>query len=222
VPPVDSWHHLLNDRWVIDAVFPGLRGGYFVEAGACGGKHQSATYLLETELGWEGICVEPVTDYYRLLVQTRRCRTDDRCLWNTSDEFVPFARVTDDVARSGVADVNKNLADGDPRSGAWATTTVPKRTVTLVDLLTQHRAPPTIHYLGLDVEGAERKILEAFDFAGEFEILAVSIESDRCDDLLLDAGYVPAVNPFAPEPIDHYFLHPSLAPSRPDLLRDTT
>ena len=49
-----------NDRWVIEDVFPGKRRGFFIEAGAVMGKWGSSTYLLETELDWPGILVEPV------------------------------------------------------------------------------------------------------------------------------------------------------------------
>lgn len=100
---MESWHHLQNDRWITEVVFPGLRGGFFVEAGACGGKHQSATYVLETELGWDGICVEPGDYYYGLLVRTRQCRTDNRCLWSRTGDRVPFSSFPTDPALSRVS-----------------------------------------------------------------------------------------------------------------------
>ena len=64
---VEFGHELQNDRWAIEAVFPNLRGGYFVEAGACGGAQRSASYVLEREFGWNGICVEPEDSYFRVL-----------------------------------------------------------------------------------------------------------------------------------------------------------
>ena len=60
---------------------------------------------------------------------------------------------------------------------------IKKGTVTLADLLEQHNAPRTIHYLCLDVEGAEQTILEPFDFDGKWNILAISVEGSRCDEL---------------------------------------
>jgi FkbM family methyltransferase len=209
------WHGLLNDRWIVESVYPGLRGGYFVEAGACTGKQESATYVLETELGWDGICVEPVDFYFERLVEQRECATDSRCLWHTSGEEVTFAYVPDKAPRSGIEAVNKNLT----KEGFDAETErVTKPTVTLADLLAEHGAPETVHYLALDIEGAEEIVLGAFDFDGPRRILAISVEGPRCDDLLLAAGYVRAKNPFAPSRIDRYFLHPSLAGERPDLV----
>lgn len=214
------WHHLLNDRWVAELVFPGLRDGYFVEAGACAGKHQSATYVLETELGWDGICVEPVDAYYDLLVETRQCATDDRCLWHRGGESVPFALFPETMPLSGIAEANKNL-DGQAVAGAPART-VHKQTVTLHDLLAEHDAPSTIHYVCLDVEGAEQRVLEAFDFrGGPYCVLALSVEGERCDDLMHRAGYAACVNPFTDEGYEHYFLHPDLAEARPNLVRES-
>jgi FkbM family methyltransferase len=215
----DYWHHLLNDRWMVESVFPGLRDGYFVEAGACAGKHQSATYVLETELGWDGICVEPAEEYYQLLVRTRHCQTDDRCLWSRTGETVPFTVFAEDTARSGIAEVNKNLEA--QRSAGASERTVRKQTVTLHDLLAAHGAPSTIHYVCLDIEGAERRVLEAFDFReGPHRVLALSIEGECCDDLMRDAGYVRATNPVTDELYEHYFLHPELAEARPHLVMD--
>jgi FkbM family methyltransferase len=210
------WHHLLNDRWIVESVFPGLRGGYFVEAGAGGGMHSSATYVLETELGWNGICVEPVQQWYDLLVKTRACETDSRCLWSRSDESVPFTHFAGFTARSGITAVNKNLED--ERWMPASEAPVEKRTVTLHDLLSVHGAPLTVHYMCLDIEGAERSVLEVFDFGNPYRILAVSIEGDRCDDLMSAAGYLRAINPFTEERYEHYFLEPELAEARPHLV----
>lgn len=210
------WHHLHNDRWIAEAVFPSLRGGYFVEAGACGGKHQSATHVLETELGWNGICVEPADEYYPLLVRTRSCATDNRCLWDVTGEIVAFTDFPDDIARSGVTEVNKNIAD--QRLAGAVERTSEKSTVTLNDLLADHEAPATVHYICLDLEGAERRVLEAFDFlGGPHRVLAISIEGHLCDDLLQGAGYQRALNPFTQERYERYFLHPNVARERPEL-----
>jgi FkbM family methyltransferase len=213
------WHHLLNDRWVVESVFPGLRGGYFVEAGACTGKPVSATYVLETELGWNGVCVEPVEEYYKLLVRTRRCQTDDRCLWNRTGETVLFTEFAPKTPRSGITEVNKNLEA--QRLEEVSERTMYKQTVTLHDLLAEHGAPPTIHYVCLDIEGAERRVLEAFDFReGPHRVLALSIEGEHCDDLMRAADYVRAANPFTDELYEHYFLCPELAQARPDLVME--
>jgi FkbM family methyltransferase len=202
-------HHAQNDRWIADAVFPGLRDGFFVEAGACRGLGGSATRALERDLGWHGICVEPLPYYYRTLIRNRACRTDPRCLWSASGEQLRFLSYVEGRARSGVQSLNNN--------GAWAARNDASEeielveSVTLADLLAEHDAPPVVHYLCLDIEGAERTVLESFDFS-PWTILALSVEGGTCDDVLLDRGYRRVDNQFAPAPVDldHYFLHPSV------------
>jgi len=200
-------HHAQNDRWIAEVVFPGLRGGFFVEAGACKGLAGSATLALERDLGWSGICVEPLPAYYELLVRHRDCRTDDRCLAARSGEEIRFLSYVEDRARSGIEALNSN--------GTWAarhnatSETLTVASVTLADLLADHEAPEPVCYLCLDIEGGERTVLEAFDFSAH-RVLAISVEGSRCDDLLTGEGYRRVDNPFAPNDVDHYFLHGSI------------
>jgi FkbM family methyltransferase len=202
-------HHALNDRWAIELVFPGLRHGYFVEAGACEGGLGSASRVLERNFGWNGVCVEPVDHNYQRLCQFRSCDTDPRCLYDRTGETVEFLTYDDALPLSGIRALNKN--DTGPAQHDTSGTTIEKDTVSLRDLLREHHAPSTVEYLCLDVEGAEATILGAFDFDADYRILAISVEGERCDSLLAARGYVRASNPFAPRPvIDHYFLHPSV------------
>jgi FkbM family methyltransferase len=213
---VEFGHHAQNDRWITEAIFPGLRGGYFVEAGACGGAKMSASYVLERELGWNGICVEPHDAYFRTLQRLRSCEKDHRCLWSRTGDTVEFVSYDEDPARSGIRSFDSN-ATWAARRGARGVTSR-KETVALEDLLDQHGAPLTIHYLCLDVEGAERTILEPFDSDGRYRVLAISVEGNKCDDLLTSRGYLRVRNPYQGREIDHYFVHPELREQARDLL----
>jgi FkbM family methyltransferase len=213
---VEYGHHAQNDRWAIEAVFPGLQGGFFVEAGACSGAQGSASLVLERDFGWRGICVEPVDRYFRNLKRHRACAKDNRCLAGRSGDVVEFLSYPDDLARSGIRSLNKNgtWAEQHDASGVVSK----KKTVTLADLLEHHHAPRTINYLCLDVEGAERTILEPFDFDGARRLLAISVEGGHCDALLTSHGYQRVRNPYAPSEIDHYFVGAELRDACRDLL----
>ena len=109
-------HHPQNDRWITESVFPGLRDGFFVEAGACGGMSGSASLALERDLGWQGICVEPLDFYYRILVRNRSCQTDHRCL-SAKKKMASrcgFCPAREDRARSGIEALNESFAMGIP------------------------------------------------------------------------------------------------------------
>jgi hypothetical protein len=50
--------HQGQDQWVIERVFSGKRGGWFIDSGAGpDGIRGSNSYVLETEFGWRGLLV---------------------------------------------------------------------------------------------------------------------------------------------------------------------
>lgn len=207
---MDYRHDLGNDRWIVEKVFPGLQGGFFIEAGAVNGIGGSATYVLERALGWTGILVEVIPPYFARLAEWRQAsRRDNRALWHTSGATLDFSWFPERAGRSGLTDTNpgrKKLLGEDTEEEILKV-----RTVTLADLLAAHAAPPVIDYLCLDIEGAEQQVLGAFDFHGPHKIRALSIEGHRCDAIMQAAGYVPANNPFTEVTFETYWLHPEIA-----------
>ncbi len=201
-------HALGNDRWIAEKIFPGLRDGYFVEAGASDGINDSATYVLETERGWSGLCIEPIPAQMEKIKAIRNCSLDNRALWRESDQEIAFTLYNKRMGHSAITSVNKNVEKMGRRAETWETINV--NTVTLKDVLTDHSAPREIDYLCLDVEGAEFEILNAFDLHDQFLIRAITIEGNACNALMQDAGYQQVEQPFTDLTMDTYWLHPSL------------
>jgi hypothetical protein len=59
-------------------------------------------------------------------------------------------------------------------------------TVSLSDLLVQHKAPVAIDYLSIDTEGSEHDILSHFDFT-RHTIDLISVEQNRYTESKIDA-----------------------------------
>lgn len=208
-PPLAYRHDLGNDRWIVEKVFPGLRGGFFIEAGATNGISGSATFTLERRLGWTGILVETIPVQFERLADFRPAsRHDNRALWRTSGETLSFSWFPTRAGRSGLTETNWHR---DKLVRDTAEEILQVETVTLADLLVQHAAPPVIDYLCLDIEGAEHHVLGAFDFHGPHKIRALSVEGHSSDPILRAAGYLPATNPFTDVAFETYWLHPDLA-----------
>src|SRR6185503_21072130 len=74
-----------QDRFVIDAL-NGMRNGFFLDSGASDGVKGSNTVVLESEFGWQGICVEPNPTFFESLRQNRRCHCISCCLYDRNGE----------------------------------------------------------------------------------------------------------------------------------------
>lgn len=150
---------------------------FFVEFGATDGITYSNTYLLEKELNWNGILVEPASLWHKKLLSNRNCIIDKRCVYIESGINLPFLVVDNDQADPSLSSLEKYAENGD-----WASdiriknsTQETVETITLNDLLDFHKAPLLINYLSIDTEGSEFDIINNFDFSKR-KIKIISIE----------------------------------------------
>lgn len=168
------------------------QNGYFVEAGASDGIELSNTYLLEKEFGWSGICVEPIPDIFKKLVENR---PNSRCfqspLFSEADKDVVFSIAGYSLV-SGITDF---IGDKWKEHVKSTKRDVTIKTDTLMNILDKSNAPKFIEYLSLDTEGSEFEILKNFDFSkykfGLVDIEHNDVEPSRTQirELLLKNGY---------------------------------
>lgn len=158
----------------------GKRNGYFVEFGACDGLHLSNTLVLEKMFGWRGILAEPARAWHAGLKANRSAIIDQRCVFSESGKTIEFNEA-EETGQSSVSEASK-----------WPGEKYPVTTVSLMDLLHEHRAPREIDFLSIDTEGTEFQILNAFDFE-KYKFGFISVEEHRQDDpvtkLLESVGY---------------------------------
>jgi len=173
-------------------LFNGKKNGFFVEFGATNGKQINNTWLLETKYQWNGILAEPARIWHEALQNNRHCAIDHRCVWKKTGEKLVFNEVPADPELSTAAAFTNSDHQGSQRAQHLAYE-VP--TVSLLDLLREHNAPPYIDYLSVDTEGSEYEILSAFDFtAYRFGLITVehngTAQQAALYKLLTAAGYV--------------------------------
>ena len=87
-----SKSQLLQDLFVL-ARLGFKRNGYFVEFGATNGYDLSNTYLMEKELGWNGILAEPAKVWHKDLKSNRSCNIETDCVWKDSSSRLVFNQV---------------------------------------------------------------------------------------------------------------------------------
>lgn len=213
-----------NDLWIRECVFPGLREGYFIEAGAGDGLNDSSCYILEREFAWRGICVEPNDLLFAQLGKHRPCSIHENvCLTDTS-RLVRFI-AGEQGSHPHLSGIRENLLrykQGGDHVVAQGRE-IAKMGMPLADLLRKHGAPSTIEFAAFDLEGSELEVLCSFPFR-EYHFRAISMECDgsmwhAMTPVLESAGYREVLNPFNSDcPWERYWLHAGTeVPSRSEL-----
>jgi FkbM family methyltransferase len=140
-----------QDVWILEIAYPGVRDGYFVDAGSADGVVASNTRALE-ERGWTGVCIDP----FPTNMQSRTCRMFKEVVSDVAGKHVKFR------ASGALGGIEDSL--GRWRALAEQGPHVEFTTVTLGDILDRAHAPRFIHYVSLDIEGAEYEALRGFPF----------------------------------------------------------
>jgi Methyltransferase FkbM domain len=205
-----------NDRWIVEYIFPGKRNGYFLEAGAANGKEASSCYILERELGWTGICVEPSDYFFDTLVINRPQSICERVCLSDRAGTVTYIEGSDDTVSPYLSGIKSNLETVKYQGTEVVQKgrAVEKPAVTLGELLDKYNAPKVIDYAAFDIEGSELDVLSVFPF-DRYTFLALSLECDGSihvpiTELLTAHGYRQSQNPFnRDKPWEMYWLHTS-------------
>jgi len=158
-----------QDLWVMHSVHPAVTDGFFVDLGSADGVAISNTSALEQN-GWAGICIDP----FPRNMGSRTCQV--------------FAEAVDNVGGRTVQFQNPGSESGGilEYAGWWVSredkqNLVEVKTTTLKDILRRGNAPSYVHYLNVDIEGAEYMALSEFPF-DKYEFGAITIEHNGLED----------------------------------------
>ena len=154
-----------QDKWVIFKMFPGVADGFFLDVGSGHGTIGSNTKALE-ELGWKGICVDPFPTH----MEGRTCVMEKAVVSSSAGQVVKFHT---HEGLGGIADTLGKWKEEAAKSPAVELTTT-----TLGELLERTKAPSYIHFLSLDIEGAELEALKGVPF-DKYRFGAMAIEHNE-------------------------------------------
>lgn len=175
--------HVGQDQFVNENFFKNVRNGIFVDIGAYNGITISNTYFFEKELGWTGICVEPIPSVFKDLKRNRKCHLVEGCVTNWSGEGIFYMITGTCQMLSGL--VNKY----DPRHVERIHREIAQyggkaefinvKCYLFNDLLEQHGITH-VNFLSIDTEGGEFDILTTIDF-NRFQIDVITLENNFQD-----------------------------------------
>lgn len=189
-----------QDLWVIKDVFGWMRNGVFLDIGAAGGIELSNTYALERYFSWRGVCIEADP---RVFEELRRHRTSlsINCCIAERTGMVQFAERN--TFYGGI------VRENDPAQARDEIIQLEAKT--LREVLAEHSVPTTIHYLSIDVEGAEEEVMSTFPYETH-KFLSATIErpGPKLRNDLRENGYLlVAEHPS----LDAFYIHSDIADS---------
>ena len=167
-----------QDRFVFERYFADRRPGRFLDIGAFDGVEYSNTLFFEEELGWQGICIEPLPDVFERLTAQRKAICINCCIadFEGTAEFFNVKGSKDARMHSGMIDAYdpRHIARIGTLSEGGESLTLPVRRLPLI--LEEHGCE-RIDYASIDTEGAELGILQTIDFK-RFRFHVMSIENN--------------------------------------------
>ena len=135
------------------------KDGYFIEIGACDGKHLSNSFALEKR-GWTGIICEP-SNFWIKKMKNRKCVLSKKAVFSESGKRLIFNEVSKYPELSGCNDYLDNDNNSKLRKDFKS---YEVETISLNDLINEHLDKKQIDYISIDTEGSEFEILKNFDF----------------------------------------------------------
>jgi len=172
-----------QDIFVV-SYFGNKRNGVFVDIGANDGITNSNTYYLEKELGWRGICIEPLPLTFEKLNKNRNCI---KIMAAISDKqgvekftvveslMYQLCGITKEYDERHIKSI-KDLAE----KSNHKISEIEVPSLLLSDILEKYNIF-NIDYLNIDTEGNEFKILQTINF-NKFHIRLITIENNYNDE----------------------------------------
>lgn len=175
-----------QDKIIYEKYFQGYRSGVFIDIGAHNGITFSNTYFFEKELGWTGICIEPIPEIFSQLKANRACECIQGCITDYVGEG-RFFRVNSPVAHvemlSGL--VKKYNPIHFDRMNRERTQTggdfkiIDVKCYVLNDVL-KNSGITHVNLLSIDTEGGEFEILSSLDFS-KYKVDVIIVEDNYKD-----------------------------------------
>ena len=205
------------EEWAIRHFFQDRRDGLFLDVGASHYRLGSNTYFLEVERGWSGVAIDARAEFGQGYAEGRP-KTRFVAMF-ASDAVDRTAKLF--VPASNIFVASQAHADAVRESGGEAVTEREVPTTTLNHVLEQ-AGLERVHFVNLDIEGAEPQALAGFDIE-KYQPELVCVESHQPGrqavlDYFHRRGYVVAGAYLRADTINLYFT-PADHPNRTRLIQ---
>ena len=157
-----------QDKYLEQNVFHGYKNGFFMDIGAHDGVSLNNTLYFEKQNNWTGVNVEPIKNVYDKLVENRPSSINLNCAVSDIDGTAQFYCNTGYTEMLSGLKSNYderhferlNRENHENNSITQVIDVETKRVETICDI---HNIKQ-IHYLSIDVEGAEFSVIKSINF----------------------------------------------------------
>jgi len=185
-----------QDKFVYEHFFKQKKNGVFVDIGAHDGISYSNTYFFEKNLGWTGICVEPIPEIFTRLKQNRNCTCIQACVAEKTKQdkflYVREQNMDTEMLSGLLSNFNPDHVQRIERESSKKNQIIFNVTCYSFNELLEKYGITHINFLSLDTEGSEFEILNALDFS-KYTIDVITVEENHHYDnfmkLLTSKGY---------------------------------
>lgn len=194
-PPMISYAQNAEDV-ILRRAFPKQRG-FYVDVGAGDPVKDSVTKHFYN-LGWQGINIEPQPDLFKKLNKDRQKDVNLDCAVTKKSGKIKLLLVPD---QWGLATTDKETGQT-IKSKKYKTETILVEGKTLNEILQTQAQNKTIDFLKIDVEGAEKDVLQSIDLK-KWQPTVIIIEAtypetqkpshNKWESILTKAGYACAL-----------------------------
>ena len=198
---------------MLSRALAGVEHGFYIDVGANDPAVDSVTRAFY-ERNWNGINIEPVAQYHRMLCRERPHDINLQVAAGAAEGVLQFYEVAD----TGLSTADSVLAAHYRQQGRQVEQQdIP---LTTLDAICAAHARMPIHFLKIDVEGGEAQVLQGFDLR-RWQPWILVIEATRplseipsqaeWEPMVLEAGYAPVYF----DGINRFYLSPAQQGLRP-------
>ena len=173
-----------QDNLLETTIFKGYKNGFFVDVGSHDGISINNTLYFEKEHKWNGINIEPIKAVYDKLIINRPNNININCAIYSNDGETEFLNVIGDTQMlSGIKNTYDNRhftrLEHETKLTGSTTETIKVPTKRLETIFDEHNVKH-VHYLSIDVEGAEFDVIKSINFDKVF-IDVIGFENNYAD-----------------------------------------
>ena len=188
-----------QDALVEEIFFKGFKNGVFVDIGAYDGKWINNTLYFEENHQWFGINIEPIKSLYDRLIINRPNCININCAIDETEGMCDFCcNNGHSEAISGLVSHydqrHKNRVEYENSIHGSTSQIIQVETKRLDNILEKYNMKH-IHYLSIDVEGAEFAVIKSINFDKVFiDVIDFENNYDDCSNIILrylqERGYI--------------------------------